>query len=133
MYTYIHECIGMYKVQPELSNLESHSCIGLTAEQSLTVCVQVHFETEVLVALEYRIFHYLPKNILQLPNPEVQVLVAIRLSLTQVETLDATVFYSLLHSPVQIWVHFFGVELRDSKHCNGLLELNVRPSVKRKA
>ena len=116
-----------------MSNLESHSSIGLTAEQSLTVCVQVHFETEVLVALEYRIFHYLSHNILQLPNPEVQVLVAIRLSLTQVETLDATIFYSLLHSPVQIWVHFFGVELRVSKHCNGLLELNVRPSVKRKA
>ncbi len=72
---------------PELSNLEGHTRIGLTAEQPRPCCVHVQFETEVLVALEDRIFHNLPDNILQLTRPEIEILVPIDGSLPQVEGL----------------------------------------------
>ena len=114
---------------PQLSNLEGHTRIGLTAKQPLTCCVHVHFETEVLVALEDTIFHNLPDNILQLTRLEIEILVAIGGSLPQVEALDATILYSLLHSLVQIGVEFLGVKLWSTEHFNGLLELNFFPPV----
>ena len=69
-------------------------------------------------------------HILQLPHPGFEVLVPIGWSLPQVEALDATVLYSLLHSLVQIRVQLLGVERRITKHIYDFLELNFGPSVK---
>ncbi len=114
----------IWKATPALAAM-----IGLTAKQPLTCSIHVHFETEVLVALEHRIFHNLPDKILQLTRPEIEILVPIGRSIPQVEALDATILYSLLHSFVQIRVEFLGVKLWSTEHINGLLELNVFPPV----
>jgi hypothetical protein len=117
---------------PKLSNLKGHTRIGLTSKKPLTWSVHVHFENEVLVALEHRIFHNpsLLDKILQLTRPGIEVLVPIGRSLLQVEALDAAILDSLLHSLVQIRVEFLGVKPWSTEHSNGLLELNVCPPVR---
>ena len=56
IYLYILAYASIYVYIPQLSNLEGDSRIRLPPEQTLAILVHVHFETEILVALEHRIF-----------------------------------------------------------------------------
>ena len=104
-----------------MTNLESHSCIGLAAIQSLTSLIQVQLERVFLIALEDRIFHDLPHHILQFTHPAIQILVPICRSLTHIESLYATIFDSFFHSPVQIRINLLGIKRWVTNYCYDFL------------
>ena len=111
-----------------MSNLECNSSVGLAAKQPIACLVKVHFKLVILIAFEYRIFHYLPYNVLYLTNPEIQILIPISWSLTHVEASDPPILNSFLHPLMQIRVQILGIKFGIAKHSYDFFQLLCSPS-----